>query len=269
MINWYPGHMAKAKRLIKENIKLIDIVYILIDSRIPKSSIISDFDDIIGNKKRIYIFTKYDLCDKNVTDKWIKLYSKEYDVLKVDLKKNIGIKEIVDLSKKRVNKKRKIRALVIGVPNVGKSTLINRFVNKRATNVGNRAGITKGNQWIRLHENIELLDTPGLLWPKIESETVGFNLAAFSSIKEEVLPIDDVAIYILKILNKYYPLELEKRYEIKNADFSDIESIYTHIGRKRGCLIKNNEVDYDKVSKLILNDLRDGYLGNLTFDRFE
>jgi ribosome biogenesis GTPase A len=269
MINWYPGHMAKAKRLIKENRKLIDIVYILIDSRMPKSSLISDFDDIIGTKKRIYIFTKYDLCDKSMTDKWINEYSKSGDVLKVDLKNNIGVESIIELTKKRVTVNRKIRALVIGVPNVGKSTLINKIVSKKAVNVGNKAGITKGNQWIRSNEHVELMDTPGLLWPKLVDEEAAFNLASLSSIKEEVLPIDDVAIYIMKKINNYYPGVLEERYNLSSVDFEDIENLYDSIGRRRGALVKNNEVDYDKVSKLIITDLRDGYLGKVTFDRYE
>lgn len=269
MINWYPGHMAKAKRLIRKNIKLIDIVYILIDSRMPKSSLINDFNDVIGNKKRIYIFTKYDMCDKKETDKWIEEYNKIGEVLKVDLKNNIGIDSIIDASRRQISANRKIRALVIGVPNVGKSTLINRLVSKKAVNVGNKAGITKGNQWVRGNEYVDLMDTPGLLWPDLIDEESAYNLASLSSIKEEVLPIDDVAIYIMRKIAKYYPGRLEERYDLNSIDFDNIEEIYDSIGRRRGALIKNNEVDYDKVSKIIISDLRDGYLGKVTFDIHE
>jgi len=278
-INWYPGHMAKTKRLIKEQLKYIDIVYELVDARIPYSSRIRYIDNMLKDKERLLIFTKMDLCDRKETEKWISYYKeKGYHVVTVDLLNNKGIDDILRVSKSilfdkiqnRLDKglkTNKIKALILGIPNVGKSTLINRLVGKKATNVGNKPGITKSNQWIRISDEIELLDTPGLLWPKIESNEVALNLASMMAIKEEIIPSDDVAIYILKTLYKYYPHSLKERYDISDIDFSDIVSTYEKIGRRRGALIKRGEVDYDKVSSIIIKDLRDGYLGDVTFDR--
>jgi len=276
-INWYPGHMAKTKRLIKENLKLIDLVFELIDSRMPNSSKIKDIDELIKDKLRIMIMTKYDLCDKEETNKWVKYYEeKGYIVLKYDLiKDNINsiyskVEEIMnDFNINREEKKllkRKYRALIIGIPNVGKSTLINKIVGKRSTKVGNMPGVTKDLNWIRSNSKIELLDSPGLLYPNIDNEEKSFNLASLSSIKEEILPIDEVSIFVLNKLNKFYPKILKEIYNLDNIDNVE-ESIYL-IGKNRGCLIKGGEVDYNKVYKLILKDIRDGKIKNITFDRY-
>jgi len=276
-INWYPGHMAKTKRLIKENFNLIDVVFELLDSRIPSSSRIKDIDDIIRTKPRIIIMTKYDLCDKTETDKWIKHYENSgYKVMKYDLLKDninniyIEVEKLMDtLNSKREDRKllkRKYRALIIGVPNVGKSTLINKFVNKRSTKVGNMPGITKEISWIRSNERIELLDTPGLLYPNIDNKEISFNLASISSIKEELLPIDEVSTFILNKLYNYYPNILKDIYKLETVD--NIEDTITKIGNSRGCLIKGGEVDFDKVYKLILKDVRDGKIKGITFDRY-
>ncbi len=276
-INWYPGHMAKTKREIKEKLDLIDIVYEVIDSRMPKSSRIADLDSIIGNKPRIMIFTKYDLCDKNITDKFINEYEKNYSVIRVNLKENSNVvKDIIgktefllkDINERRIAKglnKRNYRALVVGVPNVGKSTLINRLAGRNVQEVANRAGVTKNVSWIKLNKDIELLDTPGILWPKIGDETISYNLASLISIKEEILNKDDIAIYIIKTLYKYYPNLLNEKYGI--TDIADIITVLDTIGRKRGCLMKGNEVDYDKVYTIIINDLKEGKIGKVTFDR--
>ena len=276
-INWYPGHMAKTKREIKEKLDLIDIVYEVIDSRMPKSSRIADLDEIISNKPRIMIFTKYDLCDREVTDKIISDYEKKYSVIKVNLKENSNVtKEVIgkteellkDINEKRIAKglnKRNYRALVVGVPNVGKSTLINRLAGKNVQEVANRAGVTKNVSWIKLNKDIELLDTPGILWPKISDQNISYNLASLTSIKEEILNKDDIAIYIIQTLYKYYPLLLKEKYGI--TDIRDIISVLDTIGRKRGCLMRGNEVDYDKVYSIIINDLKEGKVGRVTFDR--
>ena len=276
-INWYPGHMAKAKREIKEKIDLIDIVYEVVDSRMPKSSRIVDLDQIIGNKPRIIVFTKYDLCDKNITDKYIREYEKDYVVIKANLKENSNIaKEIInktelllnDINEKRVAKglnKRNYRALVVGVPNAGKSTLINRLAGKNTQEVANRAGVTKNLSWIKLNKNIELLDTPGILWPKLDDENVAYNLASLTSIKEEILNKEDIAYYIIKMLYEYYPNILKEKYHIVNID--DINRVFDEIGRKRGCLQKGNLVDLEKVYTIIINDLKEGKIGKVTFDR--
>ena len=275
-INWYPGHMAKTKREIKEKIDLIDIVYEVIDSRMPKSSRIKDLNEVIGNKPRIMIFTKYDMCDKAVTDMFIKEYEKDNIVIKTNLKENSNIiKEIIskteiilkEINEKRIAKglnKRSYRALVIGVPNVGKSTLINRLAGRNIQSTGNKAGVTKNISWIKLNKDIELMDTPGILWPKIDDINTSYNLASLTSIKEEILNKDDIAIYIIKKLYERYPNILKDKYGIE--EISDMNEVFDKIGRKRGCLMKGNIVDLEKVYTIIINDLKEGKIGKVTFD---
>ncbi len=279
-INWYPGHMAKAKRLIKENVDKVDIIYEIIDSRIPLSSKIKDrdIDKLISTKPRILIMTKSDLCDLNKTNQWIKYYEDMgYKVVLVDLVNNRGLNKILDVTNSLLKnlderreekglKKRSYRALIIGIPNVGKSTLINRLVGKKAAITGDRPGVTKSLSWIRINDNIDLLDSPGILWPKLDNETEAYNLASFSAIKEEILPIGKVACYILDTLYKKYENNIKERYGINSFDIDDVIPTYELIGKKRGCLIKGGEVDYDKVSSIIIKDLREGRLGKVTFD---
>ena len=272
-INWYPGHMAKTKREISEKLELIDIVYEVIDARMPRSSRIVDLDEIIKNKPRIIIATKYDLCDKNVTDKILSEYNDI--VIKCNLKENSNVlKEIVskteslikNINDKRVEKglsKRSYRALVIGVPNAGKSTLINRLAGKNIAKTGNVAGVTKNLSWIRLNKDLELLDTPGILWPKIENREQALNLASLTSIKEEILDKEEIARYIISFLKDNYPDTLIEKYKI---DLNS-EDMMEDIGRRRGCLMKGNIVDYEKVYTLIINDLKEGRIKNITFDK--
>lgn len=279
-INWYPGHMAKTKRLISEKIDQIDIVYEVIDARIPYSSKITDIDNYIKNKPRILIFSKMDLCDPKETKKWMKYYEEQgYIVIGVDLTKPNSVKQIIDKTmelleqdkKKREQKgmkERKARVLVVGIPNAGKSTLINRLVGKKAAVVGNKPGVTKNLDWIRINDSLELLDSPGILWPKFESSTVAFNLASLTAIKEEVLPLDEVVIYILETLEKYYPEILNGRYGIDHLN-EDIVETLEYIGKKRGCLIRGGEIDYEKVYTVILNDIKDGSIKGITFDRID
>lgn len=277
-INWYPGHMAKTKRLIREQINLIDIVYEVLDARIPFSSKIIDIDNYIKDKPRLLIMTKYDLCDKIETNKWIHYYEQNgYSVICVDLINGNDIKKIItkteiimrNKQEKRNEKglkKRKTRVLIVGIPNVGKSTLINRLVGKKAAHVGNRPGITKNLDWIRINNDLELLDTPGILWPKFDQEVVAFNLASFTAIKEEVLPTSKVAFYILKTLEKYYPNILKERYNLDCID-DDFEIVMETIGRKRGCLMRGGIVDYEKVYTLIIHDVKEGHICGITFDQ--
>ncbi len=216
-INWYPGHMAKTKREISEKLSLIDVVFEVIDARIPMSSKNKDIDTLIKDKPKVLIMTKMDLCDITKTNKWKSYYENNgYQVIMVDLINNKNINEIFNkinpiinaLNEKRKSKglkERKIRALVLGIPNVGKSTLINRLVGKKATNVGNRPGVTKNLQWIRVNDKLELLDTPGILWPRLDNNEVAHNLASMTAIKEEVLDLEDISIYIINTMFKYYP----------------------------------------------------------------
>ena len=277
-LNWFPGHMAKTKREISDKLNLIDIVYEVIDARMPISSKIVDIDDLIKNKPRILIVTKYDLCDKEETNKILANYKKDgYNIIHIDLMKG-DTSNIISLTNEIMNsinqsridkgmKPRSARVLIVGAPNVGKSTLINRLVGRKSAGVGNKPGFTKTLSWIRVNKDIELLDTPGILWPKLTDQDGAKTLAAFSSIKDEIINIDNIATFILNKLYTLYPSKLKERYDITNLD--DIVEVYEIIGRKRGALSRGNIVDYEKVSNIIIRDLRNGYFGDITFDRIK
>jgi len=280
VINWYPGHMAKTKRLISENIDLIDIVYEVIDARIPNSSKIKDIDNLLKNKPRILIVTKMDLCDEVETNKFLDKYKSEgYTVIPVDLVSGKNVNEIINktkevlkpLDEKRIRKglkKRNYRALIVGIPNVGKSTLINRLVGKKATQVGNKPGVTKNLSWVRINNDIDLLDSPGILWPRLDNQEVALNLASMSAIKEEILSLSDISIHILNKLNDHYKDKLKERYNLDSVNKEDYLETLEIIGKKRGCLLKGGIVDYDKVYTVIVRDIKDANIKGMTFDRF-
>lgn len=274
-ISWYPGHMAKAKNEIIEKVKIMDIVYVLLDARIPYSSMNPMIDEVLKNRKKIYILTKADMADSNITSLWEKHF-KENDIpsIVVDSISGLNIKRIESFSREllqekflkeqaRGMKKRPIRAMIVGIPNVGKSTLINKLVNKRATIVGNKPGVTKAQQWIRLNDNLELLDTPGVLWPKFEDKVVGIHLALTGAIKDEILPKEDLVFYLLKYLVKYYKNNIEKKYDIEIKDeFDPIEYVKEFLVKYN---IKNE--DYDRVYDIILNDFKNARIGRVSLDR--
>lgn len=277
-INWYPGHMAKTRRLIKEKYDMIDIVYEVVDARIPFSSKIKDIYDIIGKKPKIIIMTKKDLCDIKKTKEWISYYENLGNhVLLMDLNKDTEIDSLISMTheimesvqEKRKNKglkAKEIRALVIGIPNVGKSTLINRLCKRKVAGVGNNPGVTQNLSWLKTSSDILLLDTPGILWPKLDQGEVALNLAAFTAIKQEIVPIDDVAVYILKQLSNYYPDILQERYGLSRVMDDTILEAYEVIGKKMGA-IKNGEPDYDRISTKIVNDIKTEAIKGITFDR--
>ena len=274
-INWYPGHMHKTKRLVKEELKNIDIVYEVIDARIPYSSKIKDINDVIKDKLRILIMTKKDLCDLTVTKKWVKYYeSLGYIVLLVDLTENLDYKKIIDKTKevtksiqeKRISKglkEKEIRALVIGIPNVGKSTIINKITGKKSANVENRPGVTKQLNYLKTNVGITILDTPGILWPKFDEVNVARNIAATGGIRSEVLNLDEICVHILEFLNNNYPSILQEKYGI--SDTCDVMEMYEIIAKKIGCF-KNGEADYERVSNKVYNDIVSGSIKGVTFD---
>ena len=285
-INWYPGHMAKTKRQIIEDMKLVDVVIELLDARIPKSSQNPDIQGMLKNKKKIVILNKSDLADEKETKKWIE-YFKKKNILAIDVDSNQGkgIKQVsqaiekimedelkIQNSKGRIRKT--IRVMIVGIPNVGKSSFINRISKKTTMTVGNKPGVTRQKQWIRIGNQIELLDTPGVLWPKFESEEVGLNLAYTGSIKEEILEKTEIAYNLLKFLDENYSSDLYAKYKISEQEIDEIkdnpqytlELMYL-IGKKRGAVVSGGEIDDEKTAKIILNDFRSKKLGKITLEK--
>ncbi len=278
-VQWFPGHMSKALREIKESLKLVDIVFVLLDSRLPESSMNPRILEIIENKPALLLYTKASMADQKELNKWLSFYANQgLKGLKIDAITGLNINKIKEATMEALAEKiakdtrrgilpRAIRTMIIGIPNVGKSTLINTLSKKKAAKTGNTPGITKAQQWIKISEDFELLDTPGVLWPKFDDPKVGYHLALSGAIKDAILPNEEIAVYAHRFLSQYYPEAYKARYEL--TDLSDIAQAFEHIGRKRGTLMKGNIVNYDLVYDIILKDLRDGAFGGITFDRFE
>lgn len=276
---WYPGHMTKAKRMMQENIKLIDLIIEVVDARIPRSSRNPDIDELGKNKARLILLNKADLADERENEKWAQYFQeKGYYTVKLNAKSGAGIKNVLpaimescqeklERDRKRGIKNRPVRAMVVGIPNVGKSTFINAFAGKACTKTGNKPGVTKGKQWIRINKNVELLDTPGILWPKFEDQSVGAKLAMVGSIKDEILNLDELSLELLGCLHEFYKGLLEKRYELTESD--DRLSMLTQIAENRKCIQKGNELDYVKAANIFLEEFRNGKIGRITLERPE
>ncbi|RSK27010.1 ribosome biogenesis GTPase YlqF [Bacillus sp. HMF5848] len=277
-IQWFPGHMAKARRQVVEKLKLIDIVYELVDARLPMSSRNPMIDEIIGQKPRVIILNKADMADATVTKEWMDYFKQtNRAVVEVNAQAGVGLKDIISASKRLLDEKftklaakgvkpRAIRALIVGIPNVGKSTLINRLAKRNIAQTGDRPGVTKAQQWIKVGKELELLDTPGILWPKFEDEQVGYKLAVSGAIKDTILNLQDIAVFALRFLQANYPERLMDRYQLSEIP-DDIVQLFDEIGKRRGALMGGGIVDYDKVSDLVLRDIRSERLGRVSFER--
>lgn len=274
---WYPGHMTKAKRQMQEDIKLIDLIIEIVDARIPLSSRNPDIDQLGQNKFRLILMNKSDLADPAATREWTGFFQeKDYFVVALDARSKAGMKQITDTimeackekierDRKRGIKNRPVRAMVVGIPNVGKSTFINSYAGKAVAKTGNKPGVTKGKQWIRFGKNVELLDTPGILWPKFEDQMVGLRLALIGSIKDEILNTDELSLELIKLLKESYPGVLHARYDVTEEQ-KETELLF-EIAKNRNCVSKGMELDYSKAANLLIDEFRDGTLGRITLER--
>ena len=272
---WYPGHMTKAKRQMQEDIKLIDVVIELVDARIPLSSKNPDIDTLAGNKSRVILLNKFDLADSGKTKEWRNWFEKKgWYVAEVNSKQGTGVRQVQDIilaaCKDKIERDRKrgiinrpVRAMIVGIPNVGKSTFINSFAGRACAKTGNKPGVTKGKQWIRLNKNVELLDTPGILWPKFEDQSVGLKLEYIGSIKDDLINVTELVLELLTFLAAHYKDTIVNRYE---TEATDSVEILKHVAQIRGCKLKGDELDLNKAAALVLDDFRNGKLGRITLE---
>ncbi|MCI9068116.1 MAG: ribosome biogenesis GTPase YlqF [Lachnospiraceae bacterium] len=278
-VQWYPGHMTKAKRAMKEDIKLIDLVIEILDARAPLSSRNPDIDELGRGKARLILLGKADLADESANRAWEQFFEEQGLIqVRLDLRKRADMKPIqaavkkacrekIERDQKRGIRNRPVRAMVVGIPNVGKSTFINSYAGRACAKTGNRPGITRGNQWIRLSKEVELLDTPGILWPKFEDEQVGIRLALLGSVKDEILGMEELSCKLLGLLRNRYPEALIDRYGLSEADLGE-EPLHMlmEIARVRNCLSKGNRPDSEKAARLLIDDFRSGRLGAVTLE---
>ena len=273
---WYPGHMTKARRMMQENIKLIDLIIELVDARVPLSSRNPDIDELGKNKARLILLNKSDLADERYNEQWSAYFQKKgFYVVKVNAKSGAGLKSIqgviqeackakIERDRRRGIKNRPIRAMVVGIPNVGKSTFINSYAGKACAKTGNKPGVTKGKQWIRLNKTLELLDTPGILWPKFEDQEVGKRLAFIGSIKDEILNLEELSLELLDYIRTNYPGLLNTRYGIEEEGTP--VSLLEAVADKRKCLIRGQEIDYAKAAGIVMEEFRNGKIGRITLE---
>lgn len=275
-IQWYPGHMTKARRQMQEDMKLIDLVVELVDARAPQSSRNPDIDDLGKGKARLILLNKADMADDAATAEWLSHFKgKGYFAVAADARDKGSMKavtkEIQDASREKAERDRKrgilnrpVRAMIVGIPNVGKSTFINTYAGRACAKTGNKPGVTKGKQWIRLNKSVELLDTPGILWPKFEDQQAGMRLAFLGSIKDEILNASELALELIQILARAYPGALWERYQVDEGQ--PAPEVLSQIARNRNCLKRGEELDYDKAASLLLDDFRCGRLGKITLE---
>ncbi|MCC8105160.1 MAG: ribosome biogenesis GTPase YlqF [Clostridiales bacterium] len=275
-VQWYPGHMTKAKRMMQEDIKLVDLVIELTDARAPLSGRNPDIDEIGKNKSRVILLNKADMADEGRNRRWVSYFQeKGYLAAAVNSRSGAGMKQIQNIVQEACREKmerdlrrgirnRPVRAMVAGIPNVGKSTFINSFAGKACTKTGNKPGVTRGKQWIRLNKNVELLDTPGILWPKFDDPMVGQRLAALGSIRDEILQTEELALWVLEYIRENYPGLLSARYPIDEAGRA--EDVLGRIANVRGCIQKGGDPDYAKAAMLLLDDFRNGRIGRITLE---
>ncbi|MDQ0299112.1 ribosome biogenesis GTPase A [Salibacterium salarium] len=276
-IQWYPGHMEKARRQVTEELKRVDMVIELADARVPLSSRNPMLDSLLQNKPRLLVLTKSDMADQHVTDQWLQYFKEEgTEAIALNALQNKGAKPIIEKSKKvtapifeKMKRKgirpRAIRAMIIGIPNVGKSTVINRLVGKNTAKTGDKPGITKSQQWLKVGRDMELLDTPGILWPKFENQLVGYRLAATGAIKDDLLDFEDIAMFTVRLLKSRYPLALKERYNLEQFPEENRE-LFEQIGQKRGLLQAGGNIDEEKCAEIILRDVRGQKLGRISFE---
>lgn len=277
-IQWYPGHMAKTRRMIEDNLKLIDVVVEILDARIPFSGRNTNFDDIIKDKPRLIVMNKYDLSDKDVTNEWIAHFEElGIKVIPISCTTGFGVNKIIPCAKELILEKinrdkekgltRTLKLMMVGIPNVGKSTLINRLAGKASTITGDRPGVTRGKQWIRLREGIELLDTPGILPPKFEDEAVAKNLAYTGAIKDNIINIELLSYSLLEYLRDNYPEDLKARYKLTDIDSLEGFELLEYIGKKRGFVISGGEIDTERTANMLMEELRSCKIGNITLEK--